>query len=385
MRRWVRNLAAFSSGLVLLTVVLELVFRALPVPMGLYRNEQYQRWPLVNHEPHHRYTSSMSWEMRHPRRGTTNNYGHLAPFDYVRGSGPVLVVGDSFIESEMNRYADTLQSQLARLLKQPEAVYGLGANGASISDYLAVSRLAAPEFTPRAAVFLIVDGDVSEALIRQIGHYNYLYRQGAVELDYWPLYGETLGKKVRRTVGDFALYRYVQANLRFDPGRLVAKLKEASLSMAAPPASAAPPRTMQPGERAAVDDFLNQLAPTLKMAPRCVALLFHVDTYGIIDPAAVGPIKDPPELKKYFQAQARARGYRVVDLEPALRADHARTGLRPDFWPLDRHLNGHGHGVAAQAAYDALYGDGGAQECRPAASDARTSAALEPSAAGRAR
>src|SRR5215471_13762857 len=138
MRRWLLNSLAYITGLFLLVILLEVVFRLLPVPMGLYRTEQYQRWPLMNHKPHQPYTSSMSWEMRHARHGSTNNYGHLAPFDYVRASGPVVVIGDSFIESEMNRYADTLQSQLGQLLGQHESVYGLGANGLSISDYLAV-------------------------------------------------------------------------------------------------------------------------------------------------------------------------------------------------------------------------------------------------------
>jgi hypothetical protein len=384
MRRWLLNSLAYVTGLFLLAILLEAVFRLLPVPMGLYRTEQYQRWPLMNHEPHELYTSSMSWEMRHTRHGSTNNYGHLAPFDYVRGSGPVVVIGDSFIESEMNRYADTLQSQLGQLLGQHESVYGLGANGLSISDYLAIAGLASPEFAPRAAVLLIIDGDVSESLLRQIGHYDFAYKQGTVELEYWPLYGDTFGKSVRRTIGDFALYRYVQMNLHFDPGRLVQGLVDALRSQPAIAPSA--PRQMETAERAAIDRFLGELAPTLKISPSCVALLFHADTYGIVDASAAGPRKDPPELKTYFEGRAQALGYRVVDLEPLFRADYQRQEKRLDFWPLDRHLNGRGHGVAARAAFDALYGSGGGRECRPAAADARNSTALtSPSAVVQAR
>jgi len=380
MQRWLRNALSYTCGLLALAFLLECLFRLLPVPMGLYRTEQYQRWPLQNYEPHHTYASSMSWEMRHARIGTSNNYGHVAPFDYQRGTGPVIVVGDSFVESQMNRYQDTLQGQLGDLLKLRDAVYGLGANGLSISDYLAVSGLAAAEFAPRAAVFLVIDGDVSESLLRQIGHYNFAVKNGAVELQYWPLYGDTFAKTLRRVIGDFALYRYVQMNLRFDPGRLIQRLIDAPAAHAS--AAVAAPRAPLPAETAAVDHFLNQLAPTLKMAPACVVLLFHSDTYAIYDPAAANALKDAPMLKEYFQDHARAQGYRVVDLEQRFRADYQMHGQRLDFWPLDRHLNGRGHGVAAQAAYDALYANGGGMQCRPAGTEG-TMSAFRSSAAAR--
>src|SRR5262245_25464961 len=165
------NLLSFGLGVVFTAVLLELILRAFPVPMGLYRSQDYHRWPLVNYEPHLVYTSSMSWEMRHARHGATNNYGHLAPFDYAAKSHPVLVLGDSFVNGEMNWYRDTLQGQLGEFIAQPHSVYGLGADGLSLSDYLAVSKMAAAEFEPRAAVVLVVDGDVSESLLPQLGHY----------------------------------------------------------------------------------------------------------------------------------------------------------------------------------------------------------------------
>jgi hypothetical protein len=62
------------------------------------------------------------------------------------------------------------------MLGRHDAVYGLRANGLSIGDYLAVSEMAAPEFSPSAAVLLIVDGDVIESLLRQIGRYNFTVR-----------------------------------------------------------------------------------------------------------------------------------------------------------------------------------------------------------------
>ena len=361
MIRWIRNAFAFAAGAVVAALVLEGLLRLLPVPMGLYRTEQYQRWPLVNYEPHHAYTSSMSWEMRHTRRGTTNNYGHLAPFDYVRGSRPVIVVGDSFVESQMNRYEDTLQGRLGELLGRRESVYGLAANGLSVSDYLAVSSLAAEEFSPRAALFLLIDGDVSESLLSQVGHYSFFVKDDAVELQYRPLYGETIGKRLRRIFGDSALYRYIQLNLRFDPATVFKRAMHLPFARATPAASRA--SSTQSSERAVVDHFLSQLSPALKLPPSCVALLFHSDTYALADPASATVPKDSPELVEYFRAHANVMGYRVIGLEERFRSAYALDRKRLDYWPLDRHLNGRGHGVAAWAAFESLFSDGDTQ-CR---------------------
>jgi hypothetical protein len=55
------NFAAYAGGAALALLALELILRLLPVPMGVYRTEDYQRWPLVNNEPNREYAYSMSW------------------------------------------------------------------------------------------------------------------------------------------------------------------------------------------------------------------------------------------------------------------------------------------------------------------------------------
>jgi hypothetical protein len=57
----------------------------------------------------------------------------------------------------------------------------------SISDYLALSRLARDEFKPAAAVLLLSDGDISESVIDQTGHYWFSVRGDGVALNYRPL------------------------------------------------------------------------------------------------------------------------------------------------------------------------------------------------------
>jgi hypothetical protein len=179
-----------AAGIVAALVALELVLRLLPVSMGMHRTADYARWPLQNTEPHLTYTYSSGWAMRNAQRGTTNNYGQVAPFDYRPGRRPVVVIGDSYVESLMNPYDDTLQAQLARRIGARDAVYGFGISGLSASDYVALARQARDEFAPSAAVILVTDGDLSESLFARLGNYYLTPSADGLRLDYQPVRGD---------------------------------------------------------------------------------------------------------------------------------------------------------------------------------------------------
>ena len=360
MRRLVLHMALLTLGAGVALVLLEAGLRFMPVSMGLYRTQQYDRWPLQSYEPARPYTYSISWAMRNAHRGKTNNYGHIAPFDFQRGSGPIIVMGDSFVESQMNDYTDTLQGQLGARLGEQQAVYGLGVSGLSTSDYLALSRLARDEFKPTAAVVVISDGDIAESVFDTIGHYYFSLENGRVALKYHPLFGDTVFKRIRKSVGEVWLYRYLEANLGFSRERFWRWLN------GKPSAAAEQPKRDFLRLHPVVDYFLDELPIALAVPPRCVVFLLDSDRYAIYKPELATKRKDPPDLRNYFIEQARARGYRAVDLDPLFRSAYADRKMKFDYWPFDRHWNAVGHGMAADLAYR-LLSDEGDHDCLPRA------------------
>ena len=359
MRKFASATGWLTLGVVLALALLELVLRFLPVPMGLYRTQRYDEWPLQSYEPKLAYTYSKSWALRNAHRGMTNNYGHIAPFDFHKDSAPVIVLGDSFVEGLMNTYPETLQGRLGTLLGDPQSVYGLGVSGLSISDYLALSRLARDEFKPAAAVLLLSDGDISESVIDQTGHYWFSVRGDGVALNYRPLDNDSVFRTLRIRIGDISLYRYLQVNLGLSLPRLSVWPKR----KAAAAASGVDERTdarLYP----VVDYFLHNLPATLGLPPRCVVFLLDSDRYAIYKPEQASKRIDDPRLRGYFQREATAQGFRVADLDPIFREAYARDQVKFDYWPLDRHWNGAGHDVAATTAYRLLYGTPG-ESCRP--------------------
>jgi oligoribonuclease NrnB/cAMP/cGMP phosphodiesterase (DHH superfamily) len=53
-------------------------------------------------------------------------------------------------------------------------------------------------------------------------------------------------------------------------------------------------------------------------------------------------------MRRYFLAEARMRGYAVVDLQNVFIAANIQKGARFE-WDIDGHWNAAGHGQAAQA------------------------------------
>jgi hypothetical protein len=111
--------------------------------------------------------------------------------------------------------------------------------------------------------------------------------------------------------------------------------------------------------------FLRELPEATGVAPECTVLLLDADRYALYDARAAATPKDDPEVRRQLIEHGRALGYRVVDLGPLFAAEYARTRLKLDYWPVDRHWNKRGHTVAADAVMTALFADPAFTRCVP--------------------
>ena len=215
----------------------------------------------------------------------------------------------------MNAYPDTLQGRLGALLGDPQSVYGLGVSGLSISDYLALSRLARDEFKPAAAVFLLSDGDISESILDQTGHYSFSAKRRwrCVELS-------SARRRQHLPQHPHAHRRHLALSLSAGEPRAVAAAslprgRSAKLRQQRRSRRSARTRRLYP----VVDYFLRNLPATLGLPPRCIVFLLDSDRYAIYKPELASKRIDDPQLRDYFQREATARGFRVADLDPIFR------------------------------------------------------------------
>jgi len=334
---------AFSAGLA------EVVLRQLPVAMGLYRTKQHELWPLYGYGAGQHFNYSVTWQMLFARGGDTNNYGHIAPFDYQRHSRPIVVIGDSFIESQMNPFVDTLQGELGRLFDGRIPVYGFGFGGNSLGEYLALARMTRDEFQPRAMVFLIVHNDVKESWTNRVGHHFFQVDASGIKEAYLPLAQTTPQQRIREILGDSALYRYIQANLAFTIDRVIDKHRPRP-----EPAGDQQAATDEISRRV-IDYFLVKLPERAGLAREKLVLVFDSDRARIYHPSAPpGKSVDSSRTQQYFRSQAKALGYQVIETESIFENHYRQHRRRLDYLPTDAHWNGLGHRIVAAEVHDRL-------------------------------
>jgi hypothetical protein len=340
--RWVLLLLLVPLGGVLAVIGLELGLRALPVTKGLFRAHDATTFPLPAYEPDLRWTHSIGWDLRFPVHGRTNNYGQVSPFDYQKARKVTAVIGDSFVEGQLNAYPDTLQGRLAATLRGSESVYSFGIGGNSLSDYAATTRIVSREFDIDALVFYIVDGDIRESFDGDPGHYRYVAAGDTVRLEYVPLPPLSWRGRLLRRIGESSLLFYVFANLRFQPHDLVFRASQPK------PAPVDVARAGAARNLSVIAAFLDELQHS-GIAPQRIVLVLDSDRYALYRGTTDVQPKDDARQRALLAAEARGRGFQVIDMAPIFAADWQVHRTHFDYYPLDRHLDGYGNALIARA------------------------------------
>jgi len=341
-------LLSIAVGLILAEVFL----RFLPVNEGLRAQPVNEQNPVFRFEPNRDATYSSQWNFAIVNDVHVNNAGFVSDHDYnANDSRPLLaVIGDSYIEAIMVPYAETLQGRLAKKLGTSGRIYSFAASGAGLPQYLVWAKFAAETYKPDAFLFNIISNDFAESL-QEFEHSPGFHRftrgaQGSAEFirtDYEP-------SLIRRLLRKSALAMYLftnikvqnianfQLNLGKNDNRWVANVK------------ATDSKENLEKYRWAIDRFLDLVPAHVSLPPSKVILSFdgfRPHMYQGEKELQFALNSTWSQMRRYFMAQARTRGYVVVDGHQAFMADYTRNGKRFEF-PTDSHWNGNGHRVIAE-------------------------------------
>jgi hypothetical protein len=349
-----RPILCFAAGLLSGILALEIVLRFLPVNgKGIYGAEPTPAWPVHHLIPNNQYLYSMGWNFSDIRHGRINSLGYVAPFDYVLGSSGIVIVGDSFVESFMNDYSETIQGLLPDYLKQPMSVMQFGTSGAAMPDYLAVAGLIAEHFKAKWAVVVITGHDFDQGFHPSKGYY-------AWDAERNPPITLTASEKrseFTQWVRQLALVRYLRGNLDAtlkglinfndvaDDGDISHRCKAVTLSTT---------------DHYLVREFVKLLPARLSLDPSHVVLVFDSDRAslyaGASDTNPPCPTRNTEGLA-LLRSVALSEGVKVIDTMPLFQAYFERTGQRLDYSPVDKHWNGAAHRLVAQQVARVINGE----------------------------
>ncbi len=352
-RRILYALVGIALSAVVLLFFAELVCRLLPVNQGLRTRPVNEANPVYRFEENRTSTWSRGWDFAITNTVHVNNAGFVNDQDYFReGARPLLaVVGDSYVEAGMVPYRETVQGRLAEALGSSGRAYSFAASGAGLTQYLVWAAHARDAYRPDSFLFLNIANDFAESLYhrgRSPGFHHFVRlpddRAELRRVDYEP----TLFRRLARYS---ALAMYLVLNAKVEQ-QLKINLKE----LGAPNQRWAS-NIQYDGTAEEYSDyewatrtFLDRLPEATGVAPGRIMIAIDGMREAIYDPAKSAALEKSVwgRMRAYMAAEARARGFVVIDMQPVFEMSYRADGRRFEF-PTDTHWNGRAHGLLARA------------------------------------
>lgn len=346
--------AAVLLSFCLVVLVLEGLFRLLPVNEGLRGLSVDERNPVFRFTPHRESVYSRGWNFSIVNHVRTNNYGFINDHDYDPTlTTPLLaVIGDSFVEAVMVPFAQTGVARLSDAVGTAGRVYGFGTSGSSLSQYLAYARYVRDTFHPDGLTVVIVGNDFDESLRKYKNepglHYFVESAEGDLTLDRLdrpvPWWRDLLGGS------SLAMYLYVNLEIREVWKRFVYRPGQSMINrprfVGNTAADATPERVAD--SVLVTEAFLRQLPEMAGLPVSRIALVVDAARPELYDEHALKAVSDSyfSIMRAHLITKARAGGYEVLDMQPAFIADYNKRHLTFEF-PDDNHWSGIGHEVFA--------------------------------------
>lgn len=333
----------------------EMILRCLPVDSGLQMQATDDQHPFMRAHPKQQYTYSYGWSFSNARQGQTNSSGISNSRDWDAEKPAVLVMGDSYVESAMLDYQDSLQGQLEQA-KIDAAVFAMSYSGANAADYLQMMSYAAKHLHLRALVLPIANNDFLESVpsIHQPepGHGWFETVDGRMELGF-KSYSPS---KIKEWARQFAIARYLQRNLKFNPIQGIKNELNQSGKTMAEGASKTANNINSKDFRPYINYFLHEL-PVRSGVP-ISATVFVIDCHRKslykkwLLPSITEESRDG--IMDVFVDSARQQGATVIEMCPAMEAYVKHSKQRLDFSPEDSHWNPTGHALVANEVIPVL-------------------------------
>lgn len=351
------GLTATCLSIGLTVLLLEILFRFLPVPTGMAPLAVTHEDPVARFTPNQDFVWSDEWNFAITNKGHINNAGFVNDQDYAADDPrPLLaVIGDSFIEAAMVPYVHTVQGRLAAKAAPNKRVYSFAASGAPMSQYLIWAKYAHDNYKPQAMAFLIVGNDFDESLPKYVLHQIFHqfvaddngFLQPTLLQEFHPSWWRGIIKS-----SALARYTFYNLNIWLAWDRIKQQLtnKELPREQAfAGNTSASMDEQRMEDSRAVVDAFFRLLPEYSQMKPRDIAFIIDSSRGWIYTNDPVEGKKNYfDEIRAYFIRQARSKGYTVVDMDGPFAADYKIHHQKFEY-PTDGHWNDAAHGIAAEA------------------------------------
>jgi hypothetical protein len=344
-----RSLKLIGLGCAVAIVILELIFQMLPVTTGF----AYQ--PTIESEPALKATvpfvkHSLDWKFHQATTRKINEYGFPDDHHYRPNEQPIAVIGDSYIQSLMLPYADTLQGQLSKLQDESKPpIYSFGVPGYSLAGYIGTAESATKKFQPQMFIFLLTKADITDSLLATKNVGSYFINSYKSDLEFAPYTGAS---RTDNLMLKSALMRYLNYHLQLNPLTAFLTLTGTNTKASAGDRSI-PVATTEPNLVQLSNQLLDHLEQKTTARANNTIFILDCDREKIYQ-GKPQPQTSPDNQLALFAQIAQDRGYTTIDTLPIFTRQYKQNHRRIDFTPIDQHWNSDAHHLIAEAIYPVI-------------------------------
>ena len=359
----------FFFGILYLTVgiLLEVVFRILPVHESMGWLPTNEENPIRRFEPNRSFKYSKNWNLCLVQQLKSNNYGFISTIDYDPLSSIPLtaVIGDSFIEAVMVDQSRTAVAVLNTAFQGSRRFYAFATSGSQISSYLAYAKYAKKEFRPDHYIFLLVGNDFDESLFSygvEAGcHYFVENSAGGFTLKRFDYEVGLLQKIFRKS----ALLMYINMNLQIRSRlNLVWTRMKDTVSGRKPEyvgqTNASVDSSIEADSKKAIDTFFEMLESTCGVPRKNILIGIDGMRPQLYDAVNLRNADGSyfSHMRKYVLFKARILGHPVIDMQPVFEQDYAANKLSFEYpQHNDGHWNERAHDLFARQVIESGFID----------------------------
>ncbi|WP_455221751.1 hypothetical protein [Kaarinaea lacus] len=358
-RKIVFPVISILFGILLSIVILEVIFRILPVRDSLLPLPVNSSNPVIRFTGNRDVIWSQGPTFSIVTRKHVNNYGFISDRDYFASENtPLLaIIGDSYVEAAQVENRNSMHGILSQEAGNDVRVYSFGASGSPLSTYLAYANYARNEFNANAFVFIVVGNDFDESLIKYKSAPGFHYFSDSadglklIRKDYQP----TLLKRLSRRS---ALIRYLAFNVNLSWRSIETMFRndtgDADKMFVGNTRADADEVRISDSKRA-VDRFLEELPVQSGVAKEKILFVIDGMRPHLYNPSALQGARGSyfDLMRNYFITRARNMGYEVVDMQSIFIDKHQAEGKQFEFLS-DGHWNEAGHALVAETIKDSM-------------------------------
>ena len=341
-KKIVRGFTYLAFLFISVVLLLEVIFRILPTSDSLKLKKVNIDYPIMRFEENRDVTKQIGFNFKHVNVKHINNYGYASDKDFQKKelqTKPIIaVIGDSYVEALQVKNKDTFHAILDKGLLSND-VYPIGISGSPLSQYIAFSRYAAEQFSPRLYIFLIIENDFDESFkkVKNAPGFHYFNETEQLTL---AEYNPSIIKQIARKSA-FVRYLYLDLKIQTQINRLfkneyVPKEIQTNTSM----------NFLKLGLEA-INKFLDNIKVLTGTSK--VIILLDGDRSSIYNGEMRRNINKPVNIlyEKLKELSINIQNVEIIDLHNFFLNDWKENGKKFNY-DYDYHWNEYGHAVVAQ-------------------------------------